>query len=69
MCVTRQVNWAFQVSGVDEDEGWQSDGPLRPSRELQELVSRVTLLETQIRSSAREGKSGPEDGKCATWPG
>ncbi|XP_016419008.1 myomegalin-like isoform X2 [Sinocyclocheilus rhinocerous] len=69
----RKVNWAFQVSsahsGADEDEGWQSDGPLRPSRELQELVSRVTLLETQIRSSAREGKSGPEDGKCATWPG
>ncbi|XP_058620782.1 myomegalin isoform X3 [Onychostoma macrolepis] len=69
----RKVNWAFQVSsahsGVDEDEGWHSDGPLRPSRELQELVSRVTLLETQIRSSAREGKSGPEDGKCATWPG
>ncbi|XP_043118807.1 myomegalin isoform X3 [Puntigrus tetrazona] len=69
----RKVNWAFQVSsahsGVDEDEGWQSDGPLRPSRELQELVSRVTLLETQIRSSAREGKNGPEDSKCATWPG
>ncbi|XP_042575064.1 myomegalin-like isoform X9 [Cyprinus carpio] len=69
----RKVNWAFQVSsthsGADEDEGWQSDGPLRPSRELQELVSRVTLLETQIRSSAHEGKSGSEDGKCATWPG
>ncbi|XP_016110570.1 myomegalin-like [Sinocyclocheilus grahami] len=69
----RKVNWAFQVSsahsGAEEDEGWQSDGPLRPSRELQELVSRVTLLETQIRNSAREGKSGPEDGKCATWPG
>ncbi|XP_026108731.1 myomegalin-like isoform X2 [Carassius auratus] len=69
----RKVNWAFQVSsahsGPDEDEGWQSDGPLRPSCELQELVNRVTLLEKQIRSSTREGKSGPEDGKCATWPG
>ncbi|KAL1281170.1 hypothetical protein QQF64_015770 [Cirrhinus molitorella] len=66
----RKVNWAFQVtSGLDEDEGWQSDGPLRPSRELQELVTRVALLETQIKSSALEGKSGPEDGKCATWPG
>ncbi|XP_050995061.1 myomegalin isoform X3 [Labeo rohita] len=69
----RKVNWAFQVtaahSGLDEDEGWQSDGPLRPSRELQELVTRVALLETQIRSSTLEGKSGPEDGKCATWPG
>ncbi|XP_016298437.1 myomegalin-like [Sinocyclocheilus anshuiensis] len=72
-CTPRKVNWAFQVSsahsGADEDEGWQSDGPLRPSRELQELVSRVTLLEMQIRSSAHEGKSGPEDVKCATWPG
>ncbi|XP_067218169.1 myomegalin-like isoform X2 [Chanodichthys erythropterus] len=69
----RKVNWAFQVtaahSGLDEDEGWQSDGPHRPSRELQELVSRVALLETQIRSSKLEGKSGPEEGKCATWPG
>uniref|UniRef100_A0A8C1VMJ0 Uncharacterized protein n=1 Tax=Cyprinus carpio TaxID=7962 RepID=A0A8C1VMJ0_CYPCA len=69
----RKVNWALQVSadhsGVDEDEGWQSDGPLRRSRELQELVTRVALLETQIKSSKLEGKSGAEDGKCATWPG
>lgn len=54
---------------MDEDEGWQSDGPLRRSRELQELVTRVALLETQIKSSKLEGKSGAEDGKCATWPG
>ncbi|XP_016312078.1 myomegalin-like isoform X4 [Sinocyclocheilus anshuiensis] len=69
----RKVNWALQVSadhsGLDEDEGWQSDGPLRRSRELQELVTRVTLLETQIKSSKLEGKSGAEGGKCATWPG
>ncbi|XP_067309039.1 myomegalin isoform X8 [Pseudorasbora parva] len=63
----RKVNWA--LTGVDEDEGWQSDGPQRPSPELQELVSRVAVLETQIRSSKLEGKSGPEEGKCATWPG
>ncbi|XP_016395745.1 myomegalin isoform X4 [Sinocyclocheilus rhinocerous] len=68
----RKVNWALQVSadhsGPDEDEGWQSDGPLRRSRELQELVTRVALLETQIKSSKLEGKSGAEGGKCATWP-
>ncbi|XP_026132183.1 myomegalin-like isoform X1 [Carassius auratus] len=69
----RKVNWALQVradhSGLEEDKGWQSDGPLRRSRELQELVTRVALLETQIKSSKLEGKSGAEDGKCATWPG
>lgn len=67
------MNWALQVradhSGLEEDKGWQSDGPLRRSRELQELVTRVALLETQIKSSKLEGKSGAEDGKCATWPG
>ncbi|XP_057182795.1 myomegalin-like isoform X3 [Triplophysa rosa] len=65
----KQVNWEFQSAG-DEDEGWQSDaGPMKPSRELQELVSRVALLETQMKNSKLEGKSGPEEGKCATWPG
>ncbi|XP_017562919.2 myomegalin-like isoform X1 [Pygocentrus nattereri] len=73
----RKVNWAFQASpahsAVEEDEGWQSDGPvmgpLRSRKELQELVSRVASLENQIRSSSLEGKGGAEDGKNATWPG
>ncbi|XP_056599115.1 myomegalin isoform X2 [Triplophysa dalaica] len=65
----RKVNWEFQSAG-DEDEGWQSDaGPMKPSKELQQLVSRVALLETQMKKSKLEGKSGPEEGKCATWPG
>lgn len=65
----QQVNWEFQSAG-DEDEGWQSDaGPMKPSRELQELVSRVALLETQMKNSKLEGKSGPEEDKRATWPG
>ncbi|XP_039544786.1 myomegalin-like isoform X3 [Pimephales promelas] len=57
----RKVNWAFEA--LEEDEGWQSDGPLRPSREMQALVTRVALLETQIRSKSQE------EGRCATWPG
>ncbi|CAM4585776.1 unnamed protein product [Leuciscus chuanchicus] len=57
----RKVNWAFEA--LEEDEGWQSDGPLRPSREMQELVTRVALLETQIQSKSQE------EGRCATWPG
>ncbi|XP_066514417.1 myomegalin-like isoform X1 [Hoplias malabaricus] len=80
----RKVNWAFQASpahsAVEEDEGWQSEGPamgpLRSRKELQELVSRVTSLENHIRSSslegkggAEEGKGGAEEGKGATWPG
>lgn len=65
----RKVNWEFQSAG-DEDEGWQSDaGPMKPSKELQELVSRVALLETQMKNSKLEGKSGPEEDKRATWPG
>lgn len=63
------MNWEFRSAG-DEDEGWQSDaGMMKPSKELQELVSRVTLLETQMKNSKLEGKSDPEEGKCATWPG
>lgn len=71
----RKVNWAFQPSpahsGLEEDEGWQSDGPPkpRPSRELKELVSRVASLESQLKSSRMEGASTGEEGKCATWPG
>ncbi|XP_030630521.1 myomegalin [Chanos chanos] len=68
----RKVNWAFQASpshsGLEEDEGWQSDGP-RPNRELQELVSRVASLESQLKSTRLEGKGVTEDGKCPTWPG
>ncbi|XP_051984520.1 myomegalin-like [Xyrauchen texanus] len=64
----RKVNWAFQAStshgGLKEDEGWQSDRPLMPSTELQELVTRVALLETQIKNR----QSDPEKNKCATWP-
>ncbi|XP_051554536.1 myomegalin-like isoform X2 [Myxocyprinus asiaticus] len=64
----RKVNWAFQVCtshcGLKEDEGWQSDRPLKPSTELQELVTRVALLETQIKNR----QSDPEKSKCATWP-
>lgn len=73
----RKVNWAFQASpahsGVEEDEGWQSEGPslgpLRSRKELQELVSRVASLENQIRSTRMDGKEESEEGKSATWPG
>ncbi|XP_046731991.1 myomegalin-like isoform X1 [Silurus meridionalis] len=73
----RKVNWAFQAStansGVEEDEGWQSDGPalgpLKSNRELQELISRVASLENQISNSKLEEKRGTEEGKSATWPG
>ncbi|XP_060762148.1 myomegalin-like isoform X3 [Neoarius graeffei] len=73
----RKVNWAFQESpapsGLEDDEGWHSDGPtlgpLKSNRELQELVSRVASLENQIRSSKLEEKRGTEEGKSATWPG
>ncbi|XP_035025418.2 myomegalin isoform X3 [Hippoglossus stenolepis] len=73
----RKVNWAFEKSpapsGAEEDEGWMSDpqgirsGP-KPSRELQELMERVTSLEAQLKSSRLEGKGQAEE-KCATWPG
>ncbi|XP_017351066.1 myomegalin isoform X3 [Ictalurus punctatus] len=73
----RKVNWAFQESpahsGLEDDEGWHSDGPalgpLKSNRELQELVSRVASLENQILSSKLEEKRGTEEGKSATWPG
>ncbi|XP_035384015.1 myomegalin-like isoform X2 [Electrophorus electricus] len=73
----RKVNWALRVSpshsAVEEDEGWQSDGPApgaaRPSRELQELVSRVASLEEQVRNARLEGNGGAEEGKNTTWPG
>ncbi|XP_063741186.1 myomegalin-like isoform X1 [Eleginops maclovinus] len=74
----RKVNWAFETSpapsGAEEDEGWMSDtqrvrsGP-KPSRELQELMTRVASLEAQLKSSRLEGKGQAEEGKCATWPG
>ncbi|XP_078119731.1 myomegalin isoform X3 [Sander vitreus] len=74
----RKVNWAFETSpapgGVEEDEGWMSDtqgirsGP-KPSRELQELMTRVASLEAQLKSSRLEGKGQEEEVKCATWPG
>ncbi|XP_053342275.1 myomegalin-like isoform X9 [Clarias gariepinus] len=73
----RKVNWAFQESpahsGLEDDEGWHSDGPAlgppKSNRELQELVSRVALLENQLRTSKLEEKRGTEEGKSATWPG
>ncbi|XP_070701394.1 myomegalin-like isoform X2 [Pempheris klunzingeri] len=74
----RKVNWAFETSaapsGVEEDEGWMSDtqgirSGSKPSRELQELMARVTSLEAQLKSSRLDGKSQAEEGKCATWPG
>ncbi|KAI1891487.1 hypothetical protein AGOR_G00144320 [Albula goreensis] len=73
----RKVNWGFQASpahsGLEEDEGWQSDGlgPPEPrsSRELRELVSRVASLEDQLKKSRTDSKPGTEDGKPATWPG
>ncbi|KAG9351132.1 hypothetical protein JZ751_025022 [Albula glossodonta] len=73
----RKVNWGFQASpahsGLEEDEGWQSDGlgPPEPrsSRELRELVSRVASLEDQLKKSRTDSKAGTEDGKPATWPG
>ncbi|KAG5286351.1 hypothetical protein AALO_G00013870 [Alosa alosa] len=71
----RKVNWAFQASpahsGLEEDEGWQSDGPprSRPSHELKELVLRVASLENQLKSTRMEGAPAGEEGRCATWPG
>ncbi|XP_057208420.1 myomegalin isoform X4 [Triplophysa rosa] len=72
----RKVNWGSEnfeaQSTAEEDEGWQSsDGfgslPRQPKqgRELQELVSRVTSLEEQLRKS----KGHAEDGKTGNWPG
>ncbi|XP_051510966.1 myomegalin-like isoform X2 [Myxocyprinus asiaticus] len=72
----RKVNWGLDncetQSATEEDEGWQSsDGfgslPRQPKqdRELQELVSRVTSLEDQLR----KGKGHAEDGKTLNWPG
>ncbi|XP_058275009.1 myomegalin-like isoform X2 [Hemibagrus wyckioides] len=74
---SRKVNWAFQESpahsGLEDDEGWHSDGPaigpLKSNRDLQELMSRVASLENQIRNSKLEEKRGAEEGKSATWPG
>ncbi|XP_050993943.1 myomegalin isoform X7 [Labeo rohita] len=71
----RKVNWGLDnseaQSTAEEDEGWQSsDGfgslPRQPKqdRELQELVSRVTSLEEQLR----KGKGHSEDGKAVNWP-
>ncbi|XP_048844750.1 myomegalin-like isoform X2 [Brienomyrus brachyistius] len=68
----RKVDWAFQASptlgGPEEDEGWQSDGPAPskrgPGRELEELGTRVALLESQLKN-----KNIMEDVKSATWPG
>ncbi|KAM8839150.1 myomegalin-like isoform 2-T2 [Synchiropus picturatus] len=68
----RKVNWAFErSSGAEDDEGWMSDNQsgAKRSRELQELMARVTSLEAQLRSTKMEGKDQAEDGKCATWPG
>ncbi|XP_043989807.1 myomegalin-like isoform X7 [Gambusia affinis] len=74
----RKVNWAFErsagPSAAEEDEGWMSDtqrvrSSSRNSRELQELMERVALLEAQLKTSAAEGKGQAEEGKCATWPG
>ncbi|XP_058611170.1 myomegalin isoform X6 [Onychostoma macrolepis] len=72
----RKVNWGLDnseaQSTAEEDEGWQSsDGfgslPRQPKqdRELQELVSRVTSLEEQLR----KGKGHSEVGKAVNWPG
>uniref|UniRef100_A0A9J8D4Q5 Si:ch211-242b18.1 n=1 Tax=Cyprinus carpio carpio TaxID=630221 RepID=A0A9J8D4Q5_CYPCA len=72
----RKVSWGLDnseaQSTAEEDEGWQSsDGfgslPRQPKqdRELQELVSRVTSLEEQLR----KGKGHSEDGKAENWQG
>lgn len=76
--LSSQVNWAFETSpapgGVEEDEGWVSDtqgvrSESKPSKELQELMSRVASLEAQLKNSKLEAKSQADEGKCATWPG
>lgn len=72
----RKVNWGLgnseAQSTAEEDEGWQSSdgfGSLprhsKEDRELQELVSRVTSLEEQLR----KGKGHSEEGKAVNWPG
>ncbi|XP_039590510.1 myomegalin isoform X1 [Polypterus senegalus] len=72
-----KVTWDFEASpaqsGLEEDEGWQSDGvgiPIaQPNKELQELVSRVASLEAQLKTSRIEGKNGTAELKSAAWPG
>nr|XP_055043045.1 myomegalin isoform X7 [Misgurnus anguillicaudatus] len=70
----RKVNWGLEnfeaQSTAEEDEGWQSsDGfgslPRQPKQDkgLQELVSRVTSLEEQLRKS----KGHAEDSKSGNW--
>ncbi|XP_056337192.1 myomegalin isoform X5 [Danio aesculapii] len=72
----RKVNWGLDnseaQSTAEEDEGWQSsDGfgslPRQPKqdRELQELITRVTSLEEQLR----KGKGHADDAKTGNWPG
>ncbi|XP_041133322.1 myomegalin-like isoform X3 [Polyodon spathula] len=71
-----KVAWSFEASPahscLEDDEGWQSDGvaipAAQPNKELQELVSRVASLETQLKTSRLEGKAVAEDVKSATWP-
>ncbi|KAL4635067.1 myomegalin-like [Arapaima gigas] len=73
-----KVSWGLQcspaTSGLEEDEGWQSEGPTAltrtpSSQELKELASRVASLEDQLKVSRAEGKDTPEDPKTAAWQG
>ncbi|XP_029474121.1 myomegalin isoform X3 [Rhinatrema bivittatum] len=56
---------------TDEDEGWHSDslGPfLNSDKDLQKLIKRVSLLETQLQKPRRDGML-PDQLSSATWPG
>ncbi|XP_030063450.1 myomegalin isoform X2 [Microcaecilia unicolor] len=58
-------------SVTDEDEGWHSDslGPLSSSeKDLQKLIKRVSLLETQLQKPRQDGMP-PDQLRSSTWPG
>ncbi|KAM4721031.1 myomegalin isoform 3-T3 [Rhinophrynus dorsalis] len=54
---------------TDEDEGWQSDTVgVNSTKDLEQLVQRVSMLEAQLHQSRRDG--GVQDQmRSATWPG
>nr|XP_033772387.1 myomegalin isoform X3 [Geotrypetes seraphini] len=58
-------------SVTDDDEGWHSDslGPLSSSeKDLQKLIKRVSLLETQLQKPRQDGML-PDHLRSSTWPG
>ncbi|XP_073788723.1 myomegalin isoform X14 [Danio rerio] len=62
----RKVNWMCVSARAGEGFECVCEPPLRRSREMQELLSRVELLETQIRRPKMEDKM---EESCAPRPG